>query len=419
MSIPEVFVLVFIISLWVLSIVCCYKRYEKITKLERADMPTFQKQNINNESIDTASSLSSKNNTTNSTNNLNTSLNCSPSIANFSTSQNKPLLLHDTNTHSTSSPIVCNFLYHENQPPKPLVNTSLDETSSVNNISKTTNTHFRYEIVAYEKTKYQKYKKNQIVNQMHNHLQNTATPHHHTNNHYHKNHYRANGSSYQIKQQKLDEEQEDEKKNSDTCFRRISQDGYLLKSNSEPAFKELIDEINRAKTSAPVKDDEPLLLRASSIEDDNCLNSPAVVTSHNSYQITNFPEKMYQKNESKAKKKRQGLTYNNKSFNDNNLLDPHLIPKVIQKSLIDLHKKSMWNLAHKPANCAKNTNQQLVSSSASNNQLVSITNMNNSLGVNGKCCSGQQGDSCYSNATVYTQQRHRNEIKMKIIDNYV
>jgi hypothetical protein len=43
MSIPELATLMFIISLWVLSIFCCIKRYEKISTIERADMPQYRK----------------------------------------------------------------------------------------------------------------------------------------------------------------------------------------------------------------------------------------------------------------------------------------------------------------------------------------------------------------------------------------
>ena len=35
--------LLFIFSLWIISIVCCIKRYEKISTIERADMPQYRK----------------------------------------------------------------------------------------------------------------------------------------------------------------------------------------------------------------------------------------------------------------------------------------------------------------------------------------------------------------------------------------
>lgn len=47
MSVPEIFVLLFVIFLWVLSIFCCFKRYEKsLSTIERADMPSTYKQNL-------------------------------------------------------------------------------------------------------------------------------------------------------------------------------------------------------------------------------------------------------------------------------------------------------------------------------------------------------------------------------------
>ena len=60
MSIPEILVLLFILLLWVLSIVCFIKRYEKISTIERADMPSFNKKaNTNDISSSSSSSISS------------------------------------------------------------------------------------------------------------------------------------------------------------------------------------------------------------------------------------------------------------------------------------------------------------------------------------------------------------------------
>ena len=38
MSVPEILVLMFVLFLWVLSIVWFFKRYEKISTIERADL---------------------------------------------------------------------------------------------------------------------------------------------------------------------------------------------------------------------------------------------------------------------------------------------------------------------------------------------------------------------------------------------
>jgi hypothetical protein len=46
MSIPEIATLMFIISLWLLSIFCCIKRYEKISTIERADLPQYRKNDL-------------------------------------------------------------------------------------------------------------------------------------------------------------------------------------------------------------------------------------------------------------------------------------------------------------------------------------------------------------------------------------
>lgn len=73
------------------------------------------------------------------------------------------------------------------------------------------------------------------------------------------------------------------------------------------------------------------------------------------------------------------------------LIDPHQIPRIVRKSLIDLHKKSMLNV-----------------SAASQQQ-----NLNNTPSFSGSNNSSSSNSNGNSNS-VYTQQRHKNEIKMKI-----
>ena len=134
------------------------------------------------------------------------------------------------------------------------------------------------------------------------------------------------------------------------------------------------------------------------------------------------------------------------SNEEGQLLNPDLIPKLIKKSLIDLHKKSMWNLAHKQMTASSNNTTQLNTSLNSGNHLMPNQNANNLLNqtssnnllakthhhhhhnhnakqqyenhllVNDALPFSQ---SNLSTTSVYTQPKNKNEIKMKIMENYV
>jgi hypothetical protein len=128
------------------------------------------------------------------------------------------------------------------------------------------------------------------------------------------------------------------------------------------------------------------------------------------------------------------------------LLNPDLIPKLIKKSLIDLHKKSMWNLAHKQMTASSNNTTQQNTSLNSGNHLTAYQNASSLLNQTSSSSllakthhhnhhnhnAKQQYEnhllvndalpfSQYnlSTTSVYTQPKNKNEIKMKIMENYV
>jgi hypothetical protein len=213
----------------------------------------------------------------------------------------------------------------------------------------------------------------------------------------------------------------------------------MLKSNSEPTFRPLVDEEEEEEVSSPktsinsqqfnptIKEDlilnndasknnskksKPRLLRTISIDSNSGSTNAGLNTStktNNTAEITNSSTnnnqkisstigEMYQINTNKYSlnspipnhyhQTQLVQQYNSKNNNNkneppqivetlnetnlNDLLNPHLIPRLVRKSLIDLHKKSVWNLSHNP----NNKNQ---STSSSNNP---TTSPNAKTGVN-------------------------------------
>ena len=164
---------------------------------------------------------------------------------------------------------------------------------------------------------------------------------------------------------------------SETCKQNLK----MSKSNSEPVIKELLNEHRIEKLVSKLDDDN--LTKSNSICNENIF-------------------KAKQNNAmSKLSDKRSRLMYNNQSLNDDNLIDPQKIPKVIQKSLIDLHKRSMWNLSHRPQVNEKAKSQ-------SKNALNFFHQKPKNKEIN---------SSHYNISQVITQMKNGNEIKMKINDN--
>ncbi|CAF1028613.1 unnamed protein product [Brachionus calyciflorus] len=322
-----------------ISIFFCYKRYEKINTIERADIPNFNLIKNPNQSLDTQTSCHSlsKNINTISSHNLNTGHNCTNSVTNLTCNYSKS----NQSYHELNKSLLCNNLGAGNY-------YLIDEAKITNN-----------RISRVEMT-YQKYKKNFNINSYR--LCNNYMP---------KSVYPSNRPYLGLTQFKAIMGQSLSKRNINTDsqsylnFSKNSTESSLLqKSNSEPVLKELF---------------KHSLTKSKSIDNEIKVD------------LTKSP------NECKAKlsDKRLRLIYNNniKSFNDNNLLDPHLIPKVIQKSLIDLHKRSVWNLTHKVDKSKSNSKNAL--------------NFLNSNKLN------------FLNSNVFTQMKSKNEIKMKVNDDFV
>lgn len=252
----------------------------------------------------------------------------------------------------------------------------------------------------------------------------------------------------------------------------------MLKSNSEPAFKELNKKLisstnlsnqiannnndntntnkNTLKTDnynhVRVDKNADMFLRAASIDHESVkqnhteysntiskINSHSQntnmnmdkikVSNHNSHHAHTHIKHHHRhhhhhhnnRNNRNNSNMRNNLNSTNYKAIDNtsNLLNPELIPKVIRKSLIDLHKKSVWNLSHRPHTTVTSTNLTIASSStvSNNNQHPSQQQVTTSSPPQQPSSASSQSN--YLNATVYTQQRHRNEIKMKVMENYV
>lgn len=109
------------------------------------------------------------------------------------------------------------------------------------------------------------------------------------------------------------------------------------------------------------------------------------------------------------------------------LINPNLIPKSVRKSLIDLHRKSILNLAHKSmsgfsgdssqngvrrVSCGRNVLLKSYSGNQASNLNLSITpSFLKNLNIGRR--------SFLATTNVFTQRKNKNEIKMHVVDNYV
>lgn len=355
MSIPEVLVLLFVLVLWMISIFFCYKRYEKINTIERADMPNMSLKNAN-QSMETQSCHSlSKNNVTNSCQNI------TPAAYTCSLRENNSFN-EPSDAFGTNNSIFCNnYLFEKQHEPNCPSLYFIDETNARTS---------RIELISYQKyQKYRKYHQNfNIYTSQQQAPRLISRPY--------LSQFRAlMGQS--LSRKNLESQGYLTNSKSDMSKQELR----MLKSSSEPALKELLIEPKKATVTANLVHSN--LIKSNSICNDDEVNQDEI--------------------KSKLADKRSRLLYNNKSLNDNNLIDPHKIPKVIQKSLIDLHKKSMWNLAHRPQASEKTSTQ-------SKNPL-------NFLHLHSKSKSKEINSSQNNLSRVITQMKNGNEIKMKINDN--
>ena len=405
MSIPEILTLLFILLLWILSIICFYKRYERLTTIERADIPNFKKQNANNASVGSTLSLNQKN----KINSLNANLVNNNFGASSANSNNKLAAVNyeSTKVNTNYSLINLNGINQSKD-------MNLVESTTLNNLdmvfSSSSRGNEKNSLEGF-KTKYKQncillrqnalsyvpnYKNilviDEVKNQEKNIFKSEILGSDQFSRYYYKKPNRLNQRFFSnpkyssMHQANLlspfynhSVEKYPGKIFSQTLLNAFSSSNKLInenripKSNSEPVFQELVNTFSSKVYLATEK--EPLL-RTTSIGDNRDLKEENFKTT---------------KNYSTQKSARP--TESNKYYpHETNLLNPELIPKAIRKSLIDLHKKSIWNLSHRPQN-------------ASGAQLQN----NTSLNIN----------PIVTNATVSTQPRNRSEVKMKVIENFI
>lgn len=273
MDFGEILWLLLVLSLWILSIVCCIKRYEKISTIERADMISRDKV-INKE-------LSASTSANNQTSNLNSTNNLKVVNSNTNLASHKAVSIHD---QLNSKHI------------------KLKDNGYIPNNNNNSN-----------KYNYKQFKNVLVIDETNNTKPKTK------------------------KVNKLS------KQNSSITTK--------TKSNSEPALTNLL------KTQATN------LSNTRSISIDNYTNR---------FLIKSTSSLLYDYNVQVTK--RVSIISNHQP-DMNHLIDPRRIPRIIRKSLLDLHKKSMLNVSHH--------------NSSGNNLDTNVS-------------------------SVFTQQRHKNEIKMRV-----
>lgn len=283
----------------------------------------------------------------------------------------------------------------------------------------------------------------------------------------------------------------------------LKPDSLMLKSSSEPAFKDLVMQsscsstflnqsnrydyddneesevdhepirsasiatdknlISKAQKERGEEQQSKLLVRQTSNQNPNQLyhfqpnphlRHQQTTTSH--YQKSSHHNHHHHHHTHNQHQQHQHQRHMTSTAKDSNLLNPQLIPKVIRKSLIDLHKRSMWNLAHhsnnnQPPNISSSQMASSNKASTSTNKpskkssntlpRVSLTTTATTAAANTSfqmapttatavtataaasnnnyATTTTTTTTSFSNAKVYTQQRHANEIKMKVMDNYV
>jgi hypothetical protein len=351
MSIPELFVLSFVIALWVLSIVCCVKRYKKISTIERAELPLLlKKQTLNHSQTNETPSCTTSKNFNSSTTNLNNLTITTPKLTNFphnqtntisninnkTASKNHLLVVHDdsatTNRHTTKIHHASNkydlfaagdkFIkmnrihphFYSNQS-----NNSNQNSFSMNStLSVRQKTNRKTKSQSYNQHKPQLYKQYSIhpqytidhlsvSDQSSNQLaqQNRKTSLHASNVSNNVN------SSIQLKSNFLNSTNTKLDKNYLSVERSWPTNG-LLKSSSEPTLKD----IENSKTKKKQRDQY--------------------------LYVNNEREQILRSSSSELK-----IKHKRTIDDDGELINPKLIPKFVRKSLIDLHKKSVWNLANR------------------------------------------------------------------------
>lgn len=400
MDFGEILWLLVVLSLWVLSIICCIKRYEKISTIERAEMISRDKLVNNKNDVPQSSSanvnLTSSVNVSkvNSTSNLigagtpNSMMKQSSQfdvgnitsntnvISTHTTSSNKTNKPKDLNSNCIPNTSTSRGLYNDSKFTKPHSNNLknvivIDETynnsNNMNNVIR--NPKYRYEIVSYTKSNHH----HQLPHQHAKHNRNLI------NNNQHQQHNKLKHNKITPSNQAV--VINPNKQNNCYLIRNnfsisntnklLDNQKPLIKSSSEPALHEDFMLLNIQSTNASVNVEKHA--RASSID---VASNRLLIKSTSNYS-EHFCGANRMADAANLSVKR--IPRIPAQQDSNYLIDPNRIPKIIRKSLLDLHKKSVLNLSQH---------------NSSNN----ITNNNN-------------------RSNVFTQQRHKNEIKMNINKN--
>ena len=502
MSIPELLVLSFVIFLWILSIIYCIKRYEKISTIERADMHTYNKiKRLNTTNNTTSNSnsvthgmanangstqnLTNNNNSNNkeneivtqqqhqqqqqhqhllpisSTNKLVRQSNTQASLTSLTSggtnlnkqTNNQPTSRTNFFNTSMSRSSTCSFnpinrfKQQETLATTTTINSNLNKQNSINvdsyylndnsenncllsNSSQTIvigksannkSSSSNVDSVTLQPSStnlIQQNSQNKSTSSILAHLNRTLSNFKNKTTNNNNNNNNMNKPSNPVTSVIINTSTSSANTPHLLLPRHPS---LMLKSNSEPAFKPLVDEDEEEPSSSPkisiknmplnynpiIKEDlvknnndnsnnnnsmkksKPRLIRTISIDSNStssntglntatkintntmaCSSISAANNKSQSQKVTSTSGGMYQKNTNKYSLnsripnhyhqiQQQNQQYMNKNepsqivqtlneTNINDLLDPHLIPRLVRKSLIDLHKKSVWNLTHNP-----------------------------------------------------------------------
>lgn len=331
MSVGEIMVLLFIFFLWVLSIYYCFKRYEKISTIERAD--------IRYEKPSRATSIKSESKCSH----MSTNIFKSSENLNIQTSLNDSF----TKIHKAKSNIsILGNIWND---PSKLKKSKMSNYSLFTPNYNSGSTIIKSKAVSLEKD----------------------------NLHY-----------YALKYDRVSPLRQEFYCKDETHLKNKKYKYCLMpkrKFNSEKV------------TSIRPKDDiclhfypKPILARSSS---DPIVNRPSLHTPSNVSIV--IPQDIVV-NRSQDKEQ------------PSELLNPQLIPRIVRKSLMDLHKKSIHNLSH------HHRYNALTNSKTGSGPLEKTSSgLLDQINILGKTSSKKL------QTNVFTQQRNPNEIKMKIRDNYV
>lgn len=363
-SYGELVLLFIIISLWLIVLFFSYKRYKKITSIERADMPRYEKQSDQTTSkVESSASCSSIPGQLNRVQNLsNENLQSSRDTNRF------PNYLGQVNSHKgtigTSEP---NYPKKQLSSNYSLFNTTNSCANNIHNPSSSTNySHMRLN--------------NPNNNSISVDKCSSAT----TNS-------RLDCLNHNFRQQ-INSKYEHRINPNVTRTLKYPCKVYKTKTLLTYAKTNTTSYSNYDLVKVSATSNRPPMPKATS--------EPLIVTPllelDKSDNVLLMPQKSCVDS--------THLMMHQKKIPDSSLLNPKLIPRSVRKSLIDLHKKSMCNLAHKAT--------QLSSFGGPGGLSVLNTRLNGGY-------QSHAAQTSNSRSKVFTQQRNPNETRMNVNENCV